>query len=796
MAQFYAWYSTPLHPAIYTTPSRTQGPSPRTHARSRSEASSAPSPVDPPRTSSASTASSARESSSAGLTPQSSRTTQDQSPAADKGKLKKKRRARANPFRHARSSSADSALPPDGPASPTDDAAVREPPGLSARLLHRLHAPDPARRGPRDAGPRPAPRDPCPAPCPCRHLTRGQAADGIPSTAAAATHSSRPSISTGLPPASRATPSPADASPDGATPTRARRSVDAGPCCPSCCPSLAHPDPLPGPGAPTARPTPPHATRPSRARALGNADAAAHSASEPHSAPFRPHLQSAQPHSRDHDQDQNHATHDTQQQQHHHQHHRRRASRPRRRGLLAAHDTILPSFLPPTGPLELPPEQRKHAHQAQPSRPESLSSATASSLGARTMAPPPSDPSSSRETLASRPFAPRNGRTYLADPTLAYPLPVDLAELHRQSLRTLLLIQVFGAPACSPAHAARPPARVLEVGCGSGFWSMMCHRYFRDMGHPNIAFTGLDVAPLAPGAGVANGGSGTPRDVAKPDPEMNWRFVQHDIRQAPFPFSDGEFDLVMVKDMSLAVTHSIQQRVIDEYLRVLKKGGHLEIWDSDHTIRMLRPHAAAEPAPSGPPTPAGSSAASASSADHDEERRSAAAALGAYVMTANTPLSPPLNNYLVEYNSWLSRALEARDVSAVPCTLIGPLLLQESEELADVRSRRVAIPLSEVRWEREGVGGVVTKDGKSYIDTRGRGGGGALSGAQAALRRTALEIVVQGVQSLEPVLREVSGKRVDEWEGWIGKMAGDLLGEGGTSWGECLEVGAWWAQKR
>ncbi|KAL2111327.1 hypothetical protein VUR80DRAFT_10281 [Thermomyces stellatus] len=170
-------------------------------------------------------------------------------------------------------------------------------------------------------------------------------------------------------------------------------------------------------------------------------------------------------------------------------------------------------------------------------------------------------------------------------------------------------------------------------------------------------------------------------------------------------------------------------------------------------------------------------------------------------MTSNTPLSPPLNNYLVEYNSWVSRALEMRDVSAVPCTLMGPLLLQESEALTDVHSRRLAIPLSDVRWEKEGVGGVVTKDGKSYIDTRGKGargeaGGKALSPAQAALRRTALEIVVQGVQGLEPMLREVSGKRVDEWEGWISKMAGDLMGEGGTSWGECLEVGAWWAQKK
>ncbi|MBE3109912.1 MAG: class I SAM-dependent methyltransferase [Acidobacteria bacterium] len=435
------------------------------------------------------------------------------------------------------------------------------------------------------------------------------------------------------------------------------------------------------------------------------------------------------------------------------------------------------------------PSSRAARANALYSRSESLSSGTAS-LGARTMAS--ADPSASGETIATRPFAPRNGRTYLNDPSIVYPLPADLAELHRQSLRTLLLIQVFGAPACSPALAARPPTRILEIGCGSGFWSMMCHRYFRGLGHGNIAFTGLDIAPLAPGAGAANGGSGTPRDVAKPDPEMNWRFVRHDIRQTPFPFSDGEFDLVMVKDMGLAVTHSGQQRLMDEYLRVLKKGGHLEIWESDHTIRMLRPHVAG----------ASPGTATAGAPEQEEDEHRAAAALGAYVMTSNTPLSPPLNNYLVEYNSWVSRALELRDVSAVPCTLIGPLLLQESDALTDVRSRRVAIPLSEVRWEKEGVGGVVTKDGKSYIDTRGRGskgeGGGrkALSPAQAALRRTALETVVQGIQGMEPILREVSGKRVDEWEGWISKMAADLMGEAGTSWGECLEVGAWWAQKK
>jgi SAM-dependent methyltransferase len=341
---------------------------------------------------------------------------------------------------------------------------------------------------------------------------------------------------------------------------------------------------------------------------------------------------------------------------------------------------------------------------------------------------------------------------------------------------------------------------------------MMCHRYFRDRGHTGISFTGLDIAPLAPGSSKGHASN----DLAKPDRDMRWRFVQHDMRLMPFPFADDEFDLVMIKDMSLATTNSMQQRLMDEYLRILRPGGCLEIWESDHTVRMLRPHV--------PDT--------ASAGDDDDLREDAAALLGAYVMSANTPLSGPLNNFLMEYNGWLARALESRDLSPVPCTLIGPMLLQESDALTDVRSRRLAVPLGEVRWEKEGIGGVVTKDGKSFIDTKGKGKGlspgkgsspskgshstkdsnfskggkGApkggkdqerkLTAAQAALRRTALLTIVQHVQSLESVLREVSGKSQDEWDGWIGKMMGDLVRDGGTSWGECLEVGAWWARKK
>ena len=455
-------------------------------------------------------------------------------------------------------------------------------------------------------------------------------------------------------------------------------------------------------------------------------------------------------------------------------------------------------------------------------RTESVSSASgATTLSSRTVMssePPPwaSDPSLPNQP---KPMIIRNGRTYLSDPSLLYPLPVDLAELHRQTLRMLLLFQLFGGPVCSPALADKPPTRVLEIGCGSGFWSMMCHRYYSRRGHADISFTGMDIAPIAPGAGGHRGSTAAPDGQPKPsssftdslpDKDMKWRFVQHDMRRLPWPFPDGEFDLIMVKDMSLATPLGLQQSFMDEYIRVLRPGGTLEVWESDHTLRMLRPHV-----PEGRPAQKAGKKAGGPHNDggdlsESEDENEAANKLGAYVMNGNTPLSAPLNNFLVEYNTWISRALEARGLSAVPCTLVGPNLIQEAESLTGIGSRRLAVPLSEVRWEREGVGGVVTKDGKSYIETKSKARAPALAKtggtddtanrplttAQTAMRRTALMGIVQQIQSLEGVLREANGKSQDEWDAWLGKMTNDLVRENGSSWGECLEIGAWWARKK
>lgn len=421
---------------------------------------------------------------------------------------------------------------------------------------------------------------------------------------------------------------------------------------------------------------------------------------------------------------------------------------------------------------------RRHALQSAESRvargePLGRSDSRSSTTGSSGLtAVTSSDPTSNNEAL-TRPFTLRNGRRYLRDTTLPYPLPCDLSEIHRQTLRTMLLCQVFNGPTCSSTFQSKPPKRVLEVGCGTAFWSVMCHRHFSQRGFSSISFTGIDIAPLAP--------------RMESDDDMNWRFVQHDLRRVPLPFRDEEFNLIMIKDLSMVTpTTGMQQALMDEYLRILKPGGTLEIWDGDHSLRMLLPHA--------PPS------TKEDDDDSEDEEQVHTNAMGTYTLTRQTPLAAPHNTYLNDYNCWISKALEARKLTPMPCTSILPMLLQESEVLTDIDYRRLAIPLDEVRWEREGVGGAVTQGSNgNVISSKGKAREAdrrTLTAGQLALRRTALMTVVQMIESLEPLLKEASGKGQDEWDRWQGSMMNDLLNQNGTSWGECLEVGAWWARKK
>jgi SAM-dependent methyltransferase len=225
------------------------------------------------------------------------------------------------------------------------------------------------------------------------------------------------------------------------------------------------------------------------------------------------------------------------------------------------------------------------------------------------------------------------------------------------------------------------------------------------------------------------------------------------IYRLPLPFDDDEFDIVVMKDISMVIPLGTpSQQVLDEATRILKSGGTLELWETDHIIRSILPH---------PPPPPGK----------NPQEYACAVSTGTFLISPITPFTEVQNKYLKDSNMWIQEALDRRRLSPTPCARMSQMLLQETETLRDVENRRVAVPLGELRWEREQAGernaakrrgseaGKVKKGSVTFDSA-------TLTEEQAALRYTALLVVIQMIESLEPLLKEVSGKNQEEWQRW------------------------------
>lgn len=369
--------------------------------------------------------------------------------------------------------------------------------------------------------------------------------------------------------------------------------------------------------------------------------------------------------------------------------------------------------------------------------------------------------------LASR-HEVRQGRRYMRD--VPYLLPSDLAEVHRESLRTLLMVTVFSRATCCPAVEARPPLKVLELGCGSAFWSSTCHDYFQRLGHSNVSFTGVDITSIVP-------------DLAAQG--VNWNFVQHDLRELPWPFADNEFDFIMIKDLSLAVPHTNLTTLLEESMRLLREEGSLEVWESDHVVRCLLPHDRL------PPT--GTSDLDEATANHTQT----------YLITPGMSFAPAQNDFFADTNGWVGQACNKHALPSTPCVAVAEALHREDDLLCNVGHRRVAIPFTELPWETEHPGTRKRSHASSSVNSfagtkssRTPSSNILLTPEQAAIRHTALMTVIQKIESLEPALNEFSGKNADEWATWWAGAMSNLLDQNGALTGECLEIGAWWATKR
>nr|CAG8433961.1 14556_t:CDS:10 [Entrophospora candida]CAG8504477.1 13617_t:CDS:10 [Entrophospora candida] len=142
-----------------------------------------------------------------------------------------------------------------------------------------------------------------------------------------------------------------------------------------------------------------------------------------------------------------------------------------------------------------------------------------------------------------------------------YPL-VDDPELHNFQKQHNILKYVWQSNFSSPVEPAlKSGGKALDVGCSVGIWAA-------DVGqeYPSASITGVDIVP----------------DFPKDHPS-NVKFEKADVLKG-LPFEDNSFDLVHQKFGAFAFTEQqFKDKVIDEYVRITKPGGWIELMEFDQT---------------------------------------------------------------------------------------------------------------------------------------------------------------------------------------------------------------------
>jgi len=110
------------------------------------------------------------------------------------------------------------------------------------------------------------------------------------------------------------------------------------------------------------------------------------------------------------------------------------------------------------------------------------------------------------------------------------------------------------------------PLDALDIGCGTGFLSL-------ELAARGHRVTGVDFAPAMLAAARAKAAA---QGLAA-------RFDEADAEQLPYP--PGSFDLVVSRHVLWTLPHP--EAAIDEWIRVLRPGGRLALWDSQFDPSVL-----------------------------------------------------------------------------------------------------------------------------------------------------------------------------------------------------------------
>lgn len=141
-----------------------------------------------------------------------------------------------------------------------------------------------------------------------------------------------------------------------------------------------------------------------------------------------------------------------------------------------------------------------------------------------------------------------------------YALPHDSEEINRLDFQHYLLRFAFQGNYAAPVQH---PARILDVGCGTGRWAREVAANF-----PSARVVGMDVMP--PRADEAAAPSAL--DARSP----NYTFAPGNVLEG-LPLPDASFDFVHMRLLFLAIPADRWPFVVGELCRVTRPGGWVEL---------------------------------------------------------------------------------------------------------------------------------------------------------------------------------------------------------------------------
>ncbi|KAI8985499.1 S-adenosyl-L-methionine-dependent methyltransferase [Pilobolus umbonatus] len=141
-------------------------------------------------------------------------------------------------------------------------------------------------------------------------------------------------------------------------------------------------------------------------------------------------------------------------------------------------------------------------------------------------------------------------------------LPNNIMESDRLVSQHYILRETFGNDTMAPMSFDK--TTVLDIGCGSGTWTMeMASQY------PDSEFIGIDHEPLFP------------QNIKPANCEFRVLDLLRNNQIEQLPFMDNSIDYIFQRDLNWGLMTEHWEPLMNEYRRILRPGGYIELVEAD-----------------------------------------------------------------------------------------------------------------------------------------------------------------------------------------------------------------------